>query len=162
MVLIADLPDFLNKIINDSDTPYIYEKVGERYAHYLIDEFQDTSGFQWDNFKPLVKNGTDQGYFSMVVGDIKQSIYRWRGGNWRLLKDQVKQDIGIEASQDHQLDANWRSGKNIVDFNNKLFSTMPVVARRYFSDLLLTHEAFIENALNAYDRVTQKVMLTDR
>ena len=161
MVLIADLPDFLNKIINDSDTPYIYEKVGERYAHYLIDEFQDTSGFQWENFKPLVKNGTDQGYFSMVVGDIKQSIYRWRGGNWRLLKDHVKEDIGVEASQDHQLDANWRSGKNIVEFNNKLFSTMPVVARRYFSDLLPTHEAFIENALNAYDGVAQKVILTD-
>ena len=161
MVLIADLPDFLNKIINDSDTPYIYEKVGERYAHYLIDEFQDTSGFQWDNFKPLVKNGTDQGYFSMVVGDIKQSIYRWRGGNWRLLKDQVKQDIGIEASQDYQLDANWRSGKNIVEFNNKLFTTMPVVARRYFSDLPPTHEASVENALNAYDGVAQKVMLTD-
>ncbi|MDC1234229.1 UvrD-helicase domain-containing protein [Cyclobacteriaceae bacterium] len=161
MVLIADLPDFLNKIINDSDTPYIYEKVGERYAHYLIDEFQDTSEFQWENFKPLVKNGTDQGYFSMVVGDIKQSIYRWRGGNWRLLKDHVKEDIGVEASQDYQLDANWRSGKNIVEFNNKLFSTMPVVARRYFSDLLPTHEAFIENALNAYDGVAQKVILTD-
>ena len=161
MVLIADLPDFLNKIINDSDTPYIYEKVGERYAHYLIDEFQDTSGFQWENFKPLVKNGTDQGYFSMVVGDIKQSIYRWRGGNWRLLKDHVKEDIGVEASQDHQLDANWRSGKNIVEFNNKLFTTMPGVARRYFADLLPTHEAFIENALNAYDGVAQKVMLTD-
>ena len=161
MVLIADLPDFLNKIINDSDTPYIYEKVGERYAHYLIDEFQDTSGFQWENFKPLVKNGIDQGYFSMVVGDIKQSIYRWRGGNWRLLKDFVKADIGVEVSQDHQLDANWRSGKNIVEFNNKLFATMPVVARHYFADLLRTHETFVENALGAYDGVAQKVMLTD-
>ena len=161
LVLIADLPDFLSKIINDSDTPYIYEKIGERYAHYLIDEFQDTSGFQWENFKPLVKNGTDQGQFSMIVGDIKQSIYRWRGGNCLLLKGHIKEDIGVEASQDHKLDTNWRSGKNIVEFNNKLFTTMPVVARRYFADLIPTHEAFIENALNAYEGVAQKVMLTD-
>ena len=161
LVLIADLPDFLRKIIKDSDTPYIYEKIGERYAHFLIDEFQDTSGFQWENFKPLVKNGTDQGQFSMIVGDIKQSIYRWRGGNSRLLQGYIKEDIGIDASQDHQLDANWRSGKNIVEFNNKLFTTMPVVARRYFADLIPTHETFIENALNAYEGVTQKVMLTD-
>ena len=97
----------------------------------------------------------------LLAIDIKQSIYRWRGGNWRLLKDQVKQDIGIEASQDYQLDANWRSGKNIVEFNNKLFATMPVVARHYFADLLRTHEKFVENALGAYDGVAQKVMLTD-
>ena len=161
LVLIADLPDFLRKIISDSDTPYIYEKIGERYSHYLIDEFQDTSGFQWENFKPLVKNGTDQGQFSMIVGDIKQSIYRWRGGDWRLLQGHIKEDIGVEASQDHQLDANWRSGKNIVEFNNKLFTKMPIVARNYFADLISSHGTMIENALNAYKGVAQKVKLTD-
>ncbi len=135
VMLISDLPDFLSKIIADSDTPYIYEKVGSRFDHYLIDEFQDTSTFQWNNFKPLVKNATDQGQFSMVVGDAKQSIYRFRGGDWRLLQHQVKYDIGEAMAEEANLDMNWRSSANIVAFNNSLFQQLqPLMEGNYFKD----------------------------
>ena len=99
VMLIADLPDFLRQIIHDSETPYIYEKIGSIFSHYLIDEFQDTSVFQWNNFKPLVKNSTDEGEFSMIVGDVKQSIYRFRGGDWELFQHRVKSEIGDYHAQ---------------------------------------------------------------
>lgn len=74
LMLLADAPKFLNGVIQDSDTPFIYEKVGSFYRNYLIDEFQDTSGLQWKNFFPLLVNSLDQGYKSLVVGDVKQAI----------------------------------------------------------------------------------------
>lgn len=125
LLLISDFPVFLNEIINDSDAPYIYEKVGTRYKHYLIDEFQDTSGLQWNNFKPLIQDTLSAGHFSMVVGDIKQSIYRWRGGNWKILLDQIRKDIGEDHIQDEGLSTNRRSKQNIVEFNNDLFDRAP-------------------------------------
>ncbi len=134
VMLIADLPDFLHQIINDSETPYIYEKVGSVFNHYLIDEFQDTSAFQWDNFMPLVKNTTDEGNFSMVVGDVKQSIYRFRGGDWELLQHRVKADIGDYHAETHHLGTNWRSDPLIVEFNNSFFTNMMEVSQGYFED----------------------------
>ncbi len=134
VMLIADLPDFLHQIIHDSDTPFIYEKVGSTYQHYLIDEFQDTSAFQWENFMPLVKNGTDEGKFSMVVGDVKQSIYRFRGGDWELLQSQVKTDIGDYNTDQFNLDTNWRSAPKIVAFNNELFTATKAVSTDFFKD----------------------------
>ncbi|MTI21132.1 Dna2/Cas4 domain-containing protein [Fulvivirga sp. RKSG066] len=135
VMLISDLPDFLNRIIDDSDTPYIYEKVGSRFDNYLIDEFQDTSTYQWKNFKPLVKNATDQGQFSMVVGDAKQSIYRFRGGDWRLLQHEVKTDIGEALSEELNLDTNWRSTANIINFNNRIFKEIqPLMESEYFEN----------------------------
>ncbi len=136
VMLIADLPDFLHQIISDSDTPYIYEKVGSIYNHYLIDEFQDTSAFQWDNFMPLVKNTTDEGYFSMVVGDVKQSIYRFRGGDWELLQHRIKDDIGAYHVKAHNLGTNWRSDPLIVGFNNRFFEEMMSMSQGHFEELI--------------------------
>jgi ATP-dependent exoDNAse (exonuclease V) beta subunit len=121
MMLLADAPKFLNGVIQDSDTPFIYEKVGSFYRNYLIDEFQDTSGFQWKNFLPLLTNSLDQGYPSMVVGDVKQAIYRWRGGDLDLLQQQVEQQIGGDRIETHQLLSNYRSASNIITFNNSVF-----------------------------------------
>lgn len=121
LMLLADAPKFLNGVIQDSDTPFIYEKVGSFYRNYLIDEFQDTSGLQWKNFLPLVLNGLDQGHKSLVVGDVKQAIYRWRGGDLTLLQSQVEQHIGKDRVQSKELDTNYRSGATIIDFNNKVF-----------------------------------------
>jgi len=132
VMLIADLPDFLHQIISDSDTPYIYEKVGSNYSHYLIDEFQDTSAFQWENFMPLVKNTTDEGNFSMVVGDVKQSIYRFRGGEWELLQNRLKDDIGDYHVEAHNLDTNWRSDQRIIDFNNFFFESARDFSKDHF------------------------------
>ena len=123
LMLLADAPKFLNGVIRDSDTPFIYEKVGSFYKNYLIDEFQDTSGMQWKNFQPLIVNSLDQGYHSLVVGDVKQAIYRWRGGDLGLLQDGVIPVIGPERTAIRELDSNYRSSSAVVKFNNQLFLT---------------------------------------
>jgi len=121
LMLLADAPKFLNKIIGDSDTPFVYEKVGSFYHNYLIDEFQDTSEFQWKNFRPLLTDSLDSGYPSMVVGDVKQAIYRWRGGDLTLLQQQLEDQIGDERIDGQSLSSNYRSGKEMVRFNNLIF-----------------------------------------
>ncbi|MBW3545552.1 MAG: UvrD-helicase domain-containing protein, partial [Bacteroidetes bacterium] len=121
LLLISDAAIFLKDIIGENEAPFIYEKTGTRFQHFLIDEFQDTSGFQWDNFKPLVENSVAAGHQNLVVGDIKQSIYRWRGGDWKLLLNKIEQDIGPENTQKIALNHNWRSCRQIIDFNNSLF-----------------------------------------
>ena len=124
LMLLSDASKFLNGIIQDSDTPFIYEKIGSFYRHYLIDEFQDTSGFQWNNFLPLLTNGLDQGYRSLVVGDVKQAVYRWRGGDLRLLQQNVEELLGKNRVEVKELDRNFRSGTNIIQFNNALFTSL--------------------------------------
>lgn len=161
VMLIADLPDFLRQIIRDSDTPYIYEKVGSRFQHYLIDEFQDTSRFQWSNFKPLVKNATDEGNRSLAVGDVKQSIYRWRGGDFDLLQNVVHKDIGEYNSKHYKLDTNWRSSSDIVSFNNRLFARTSDFSKRYFSDLEPPFDQLLEKSIDAYADVQQHVRKTE-
>jgi ATP-dependent helicase/nuclease subunit A len=166
VMLIADLPDFLHQIINDSETPYIYEKVGSLYRNYLIDEFQDTSAFQWDNFKPLVKNAADEGSFSMVVGDVKQSIYRWRGGDWQLLQNQLKQDIGDYSVFEDTLKMNWRSAYKLIQFNNSFFVAGLLQSRRYFDEAITEIQdpqaqerisQRIDEVLSTYKDVAQEV-----
>ena len=121
-MLISDVAVFLNKIIADNDAPFIYEKTGSWYRHYLIDEFQDTSGYQWQNFKPLVENGLSEHQKSLLVGDGKQSIYRWRGGDWNLILQQVGEDLKNYLPVEKHLDTNWRSDRKIIEFNNQVFS----------------------------------------
>ncbi len=113
---------FLAKIIEDDDAPFIYEKTGEYLNHFMIDEFQDTSHLQWKNFSPLISNGISQGKTSLVVGDVKQSIYRWRNSDWGLLDHGVANQYRNFNVQEINLEYNWRSDKNIVQFNNWCFS----------------------------------------
>ncbi|UII20366.1 UvrD-helicase domain-containing protein [Fulvivirga ligni] len=127
VMLISDATRFLKELVQDADTPFVYEKVGSFYRHYLIDEFQDTSGFQWDSFKPLVDDSLAQGYKNLVVGDIKQSIYRWRGGDWELLLSKIENDIGSNRTDNRVLDTNFRSAANVIQFNNSLFKLIPKV-----------------------------------
>ncbi|MBT7827935.1 MAG: UvrD-helicase domain-containing protein [Bacteroidetes bacterium] len=122
LMLISDVNQLLRKVIDDNDTPFLYEKMGNRYMHFLVDEFQDTSQFQWQNIKPLIKNSLDSNHMNLIVGDIKQSIYRWRGGDWSMLLKGVEQEIGDELIESVSLKENWRSRKNIIDFNNAVFS----------------------------------------
>ncbi len=128
LMLLADAPKFLNRIIEDSETPFVYEKVGSFYRNYLIDEFQDTSGLQWKNFLPLLRNSLDQGYPSLVVGDVKQAIYRWRGGDLNLLHSAVEQDVGNARVDKKSLNANYRSAANVVNFNNAFFTSASAIA----------------------------------
>lgn len=150
-VLLSDLPDFLMQIIGDSDTPFIYEKVGSRYHHYLIDEFQDTSYFQWNNFRPLIEESLSNGYESLIVGDAKQSIYKFRGGDPSLLSYQVQKDI--PHAEVLKLDTNYRSAATVVAFNNALFSALPAVIEDVSGAQL--GEKGCEKLTNAYADVAQ-------
>ncbi|MEM7055937.1 MAG: UvrD-helicase domain-containing protein, partial [Bacteroidota bacterium] len=93
VMLVSDAATFLRQIIAENDAPFVYEKIGAYYKHFLIDEFQDISGLQWQNFQPLINNSLAAGHMSLAVGDAKQSIYRWRGGSWRLLLTQLEEDM---------------------------------------------------------------------
>lgn len=121
LMLLSDSNELLNRIIDGSDTPFIYEKIGTRIDHFMLDEFQDTSALQWDNFKSLIGNSVAAGYDNLIVGDIKQSIYRWRGSDWELLNSKVIEDSGSENIKQISLLENYRSSKAIVEFNNEFF-----------------------------------------
>ncbi len=136
LLLISDTTLFLKKIIGNNEAPFIYEKIGNRFKHILIDEFQDTSGFQWDNFKPLIAESLSQGLYSLIVGDIKQSIYRWRGGDWKILLEGVERDIGSNLIHFDSLKDNWRSLENIIIFNNSVFHYLPQLIQNQFNNEL--------------------------
>jgi len=123
LMLISDTNNILMTVISDDNSPFIYEKIGNVYKNFLIDEFQDTSTFQWKNLKPLIENSLSENNFSMVVGDVKQSIYRWRNGNMRLLLEEIYNDLGVfsENIEDRCLTENYRSKKEIIKFNNEFF-----------------------------------------
>ena len=116
--MLSNTQALLKELIADSDTPFIFERIGARLKHVMIDEFQDTSTIQWQNFQVLLANCMAQELSqNLIVGDIKQSVYRWRQGDWGILNN-------IEKSFAHQkirlktLDYNYRSEKRIIDFNN--------------------------------------------
>ena len=122
--LLSDTQTLLNSLIKDSDSPFIFEKIGTQLDHIMIDEFQDTSTIQWKNFKVLLEetmSREDAG--NLIVGDVKQSIYRWRSGDWRLLNNIDKEfnksakEVSIET-----LGTNYRSDRNIIEFNNAFFT----------------------------------------
>ena len=115
-----DSNTILHRIIDGTDTPFIYEKMGVRYEDFLLDEFQDTSDIQWDNFRPLVHGSIDSGNDSLVVGDVKQSIYRWRGSDWNLLGTRLEEEF--RQPQVTVLDGNYRTCRAIVEFNNGFFT----------------------------------------
>lgn len=110
----------LRDIIDGSDAPFVYEKTGVRYRHFLLDEFQDTSRIQWENFLPLLRESEASGGDSLVVGDVKQSIYRWRDSDWSLLARKVEEEF--PSADVEVLDNNWRSQPAIIDFNNGFFA----------------------------------------
>ncbi|UZD24111.1 UvrD-helicase domain-containing protein [Algoriphagus halophytocola] len=155
ILLISDANEFLKEITKGNDTPFIYEKVGNQYKNYLIDEFQDTSGFQWDSFKPLLENSLGNGQTNLLVGDVKQSIYRWRGGEMKLLLSQVEDEIGEESIQLENLDTNFRSLPNIINFNNAVFKALPKAM-----ESVLTSSYGVENPQilsQAYSDCFQKI-----
>ena len=116
---IDDSNTILKDIIAGSDAPFVYEKTGVRYDSFLLDEFQDTARIQWENFLPLLQESEGKGCESLVVGDVKQSIYRWRGSDWNLLADELQNTFdNVSVSV---LDTNYRSRRNIVEFNNSFF-----------------------------------------
>lgn len=123
-VELAETSYLLKRIISDSDTPFIYERLGTRLNHFLIDEFQDTSRMQWENMRPLLSESTSRGQENLIIGDAKQSIYRFRNADSTLITTKVEEDFpGLveklgDAPQDN---TNWRSELKVVQFNNSFF-----------------------------------------
>lgn len=122
LFILAGTNHLLSGIIDNNDTPFIYEKTGTRYDHYMIDEFQDTSFLQYHNFYPLIKDSLAAGNDCLVVGDVKQSIYRWRNSDWSLLAEAVERDYRTYGVESMTLDTNWRSSAGVINFNNNFFS----------------------------------------
>ncbi len=123
-IMLSDTNELLNKIIGDCDTPFIYERIGQKIHHFLIDEFQDTSKMQWENFRPLLVESLshDAGYESLIIGDVKQCIYRFRNSNPELLARELAVTPGVgRYIRQHTLGSNWRSAPVVVDFNNRVF-----------------------------------------
>lgn len=114
-----DSNTLLHRIIDGSDAPFVYEKLGVRFENFLLDEFQDTSTIQWDNFRPLLSESDSNGRSNLVVGDVKQSIYRWRGSDWKLLGQTVAESF--DGADTNTLEANYRSTRAVVEFNNAFF-----------------------------------------
>jgi ATP-dependent exoDNAse (exonuclease V) beta subunit len=125
--LLSDAGEFLNLITEADQCPFIYEKVGNTFENFMIDEFQDTSIIQWNNFNPLVSNSMAQGFDNLLVGDIKQSIYRWRNSDWRILGTMLAGKVDGKRYLSESLSTNYRSRSNVIKFNNSLFSILPAL-----------------------------------
>jgi len=143
LVLLSKFNILINENLRNEPSAFIYEKVGTQFQHYFFDEFQDTSAMQWQNFLPLRDNSiTSDNTSFTIVGDPKQSIYRFRGGESELMLNIINQtEITPKFATAEHLQFNWRSAKNIVDFNNRLYDFMS-------HDLSENHQKiFGENAI---------------
>ena len=119
--LLSDTQQLLHALIGESDSPFIFEKIGTQLEHVMIDEFQDTSTIQWQNFRVLLQEAmSHEGSSNLIVGDVKQSIYRWRAGDWRLLND-IEQQFDGRLIETLPLKTNYRSCRRIINFNNMFF-----------------------------------------
>ena len=119
--LLSDTQQLLHSLIGESDSPFIFEKIGTQLEHVMIDEFQDTSTVQWQNFRVLLAEAmSHEGSSNLIVGDVKQSIYRWRSGDWRLLND-IEQQFNALQIETLPLKTNYRSERGIITFNNAFF-----------------------------------------
>lgn len=159
--LLSDTQTLLHSLIQDSDSPFIFEKIGTQLNHVMIDEFQDTSTIQWKNFKVLLEetmSREDAG--NLIVGDVKQSIYRWRSGDWRLLNNIESEFINPKKQLDIEtLDTNYRSDRNVIDFNNAFFVE---AAKQEYENLKEAMPEEAQQLLNAYADVEQKVPANKR
>ena len=119
--LLSDTHTLLHSLIKDTDSPFIFEKIGSHLENVMIDEFQDTSTVQWQNFKVLLEEcmSHSEEHGNLIVGDVKQSIYRWRSGDWRMLNNikgefpQMSDMLDIRT-----LTHNYRSSRRVINFNN--------------------------------------------
>ena len=135
VMCLDDSNTLLRDIIDKSDAPFVYERLGVRFDHFLLDEFQDTSSVQWENFFPLVDNTDSQGGENLIVGDVKQSIYRWRESDWELLNDIVPSQFPGHVQE--SLQTNYRSLCEVVEFNNVFFK----IAARILDKISGYHKA---------------------
>ena len=154
---IDDSNVLLRDIIDGSDAPFVYEKLGVRFEDFLLDEFQDTSSIQWKNFRPLLANSLAGGFGNLVVGDVKQSIYRWRGSDWHLLDAGVQEAFRLGEDSLDVLRENHRTLGGIVRFNGAFFLS----AAETLDRLLGTDPASGESVARIYRDVEQEPAFDD-
>ena len=155
--ILADTPQLLSKL-SGSDTSFVYEKTGSFIEHLMIDEFQDTSRLQWGNLYLLLWECLANGKDCLVVGDVKQSIYRWRNSDWNILNSEIEDQFSIYNPQVMPMESNFRSHQNIIDFNNKLFpKAVEMLAMNYNSETGTDYPALSQ----AYSTVEQKSSKAD-
>ncbi|WP_341215980.1 UvrD-helicase domain-containing protein [uncultured Wocania sp.] len=164
-MLISEFNAIISKEIKNQPTPFIYERIGEKFKHYFIDEFQDTSVLQWENLIPLLENSlsTENGT-TMLVGDAKQAIYRWRGGKAEQFIDlfnEVKQPFHIKQKVE-TLDDNYRSFKEIVDFNNGFFKFLSLQVFTNDDYKTLYENAYQNSTINEAGYVTFSFLDTEK
>lgn len=144
IMVLGETKHILSTFVDDSNAPFIYEKVGNRFERFMIDEFQDTSVREWQNMLPLLQNAMaeSEACSVFIVGDVKQSIYRWRGGDWRLLQDVAIGDLGHDNVRVERLEHNFRSLEKVVDFNRNLIDSVVATDNQHINNIL-------DNALNS-------------
>jgi ATP-dependent exoDNAse (exonuclease V) beta subunit len=155
----------LRTVIGENDTPFVYEKAGVHYHSFMLDEFQDTSNMQWESLRPLLLNGLSEGGNVLAVGDVKQSIYRWRNGDWRILAHGLADYFAAFKTEHIALDTNWRSREVIVETNNDLFTRLPAMLQQNLNDALAESAPAIGEQMaklrtiitDAYAATSQKV-----
>lgn len=161
LFLLSDAGKILMEVIRDNPVPFIYEKSGSYLRHFMIDEFQDTSEIQYNNFKPLISDSLSENNKCVLVGDVKQSIYRWRNSEWKILATDVENDFNSFGIDVKSLDYNYRSRKNIIYFNNLLFISIANLLQDNFNSMM--HLADLHNKewevliKNAYCDVKQNI-----
>ena len=138
VMLLSETKYILSQFIGSNDAPFIYEKTGNRFERFMIDEFQDTSAKEWANFVPLLQNAMSQSEDNsvLIVGDVKQSIYRWRGGDWRILQQGVGESLGKADTELEILANNYRSLPRIVEFNNMAIELMVELCNKALNNKL--------------------------
>ena len=152
--LLSDTQQLLHSLIDGSDSPFIFEKIGTQLEHVMIDEFQDTSTIQWQNFKVLLaETMSHENGSNLIVGDVKQSIYRWRSGDWRLLNG-IEHQFNQMLMEIKSLSTNYRSTRRVIKFNNIFFRHAAEIEYQALGELECTER---EQLQKAYADVEQKV-----
>lgn len=152
LIQLSDTSYILKKIIGDEEAPFIFERLGNKIDHFLIDEFQDTSRMQWEVINPLISESESKGNDNLIIGDPKQSIYRFRNANHKLITEEVPNLFKnhINAGVSLEENTNWRSHTLIVKFNNYLFKVLSSI----LSDLSAT-KGETTNFLDLYANAVQ-------
>jgi ATP-dependent helicase/nuclease subunit A len=162
IMLLSESNKLVSKVVKGSDISLLYEKSGLRYQHIMIDEFQDTSQSQWNNLRPLVENSMSLDLDSLIVGDVKQAVYRFRNGDWQIMHSGIERDLSLLGNIERgTLDKNWRSAQEIVSFNNQLFERaknclIEAMNQKYGAQKL------IEDLDIIYSNVSQHAAISDK
>lgn len=156
--LLSDTNALLHQLVKDGDSSFVFEKIGTNIRNVMIDEFQDTSRMQWGNFKLLLIEGLSQGAGSLIVGDVKQSIYRWRNGDWGILNN-LKERIESFPIRTKTLTTNRRSETNVIRFNNAIFTAAVGYFNGIYKEQLLDN---CESLQSAYADVVQESPKTEQ